>query len=63
MPSTFQNLKGENSMADTIIIRCYKCGHEIGRVSYVPGKQRIGCQKCGAQTDVRVDENGKVYTS
>lgn len=50
-------------MTDTIIIRCYKCGHEIGRVSYVPGKQQIGCPNCGARTDVEITEKGKVYTS
>ncbi len=50
-------------MAETIIVRCYSCGHEIGRISYVPGSQKIGCPKCGAKTDVRIDKNGNVYTS
>ncbi len=49
-------------MAEEIIVRCTHCGHEIGRIAYIPGIQRIGCSNCGKRTVVEIDENGKVET-
>ncbi len=50
-------------MADTIIVRCYKCGHKIGEITFVSGEQRVGCPECGAQTDVKIDDKGRVKIS
>jgi len=44
-------------------IYCYKCGQRVGEVNTkVPGKRRIGCPKCGGQTDVRVYGDGSIKT-
>jgi phage FluMu protein Com len=48
-------------MADTIIVRCYKCGEKIGEVTFIPGDQKVGCPKCGAQTDVTIKKDGSVH--
>lgn len=49
-------------MAEEIIIRCTHCGHEIGRIAYIPGTQRIGCSNCGKRTEVRIDSKGNIET-
>lgn len=50
-------------MAETIIVRCSHCGEKIGEISYIPGKQVIGCPKCGYKTVVTIYENGQIKTS
>ena len=47
-------------MADTIIVHCYKCGNNLGEVTYIPGEQLIGCSNCGGQTKVRIKKDGSV---
>lgn len=49
-------------MADTIMVRCAKCGYLIGEVSYVPGMQKVGCPKCGKTTIVKIKDDGAVET-
>ena len=49
-------------MADEIIIRCANCGEVIGKISYIPGSQIIGCKHCGKKTYVEIDEDGNIRT-
>ena len=49
-------------MSDTIIVRCYNCGKEIGRISFIPGHQKVGCPDCGKTTDVLIKKDGSVET-
>jgi len=51
----------DSSFGKEIIVRCSWCGYEIGRVSYVPGEQKVGCPNCGHITHVEVYSSGEVY--
>ena len=48
-------------MADTIIVRCAHCGKNLGEISYIPGKQKIGCE-CGGRTIVQIYKDGSIET-
>lgn len=48
-------------MSDTIIVRCSYCGKEVGRITFVPGSQRIGCESCKGVTRVEISKDGSVH--
>ena len=47
-------------MTDEIIVRCASCGEEIGRITFVEGKQILGCYSCGKKTVVDIYDDGTV---
>lgn len=47
-------------MADTIIVRCPKCGTKVGEITFVPGSQQVGCPNCGFKIDVIIYKDGTV---
>ena len=47
-------------MADTIDVKCGHCGNDLGSVTFVPGRQVIGCKECGNRTRVEISKSGTV---
>lgn len=47
-------------MTDSINVKCSYCGRDLGSVTYVPGRQIIGCY-CGARTEVYISHSGDVH--
>jgi len=43
-------------------IICSACGNEICEIAHVPGVQIIGCSQCNQKTEVKIEENGHLYT-
>jgi hypothetical protein len=47
---------------DLIVILCSSCGVLIGEISFVRGRQILGCQQCSRRTVVIIDEEDRIDT-
>lgn len=44
------------------IVRCAYCGFEIGRITFTPGSQVVGCSQCKGITKVVIFGDGEMRT-